>query len=267
VVVDADEVQSMWQPAEAALAAETVLRPGEGGDRTPVVVCLWKRQHRVGSIIAMLARQSAQCDLYLWNNDPSRATTIAATVAAAAPSAMRIVVATSETNIGGFGRFFFARSLAATHPYVVFVDDDELIGDDTIATFLAEVGPGRICSAWGFAFAQRRDYWRRNPVAVGEAAKYCGTGGMVADASVFLDERLFRCPPRFWFCEDIWLSYFASTALRWSLTKSGAEVGWLLDDVGQTAELVRAKKQFFRLLNRRGGWIDPPAAVGPRPAG
>jgi hypothetical protein len=259
------EVESMWRAAEAALSTRQVLRPVAGGNeaeapgRLPIVVCLWKRQHRLPAILSMVSRQTVPCDLYLWNNDPAQADAIVAAVNAAPTAPHRVVVANSPVNIGGFGRFFWARELAADHPFVLFVDDDEILDDASAATFRAEAAPGRITSAWGFRFTQRRNYWRRRPVAVGEPAKYCGTGGMVADTSVFLDERVFRCPIQFWFCEDIWLSYFTSTALGWSLQKSGAEVGWLLDDAAQYPGLHKTKSQFFRLLNRRGGWIDPPS--------
>ncbi len=169
----------------------------------------------------------------------------------------RVLLANSPVNIGGFGRYFWAREIAVDNPFVVFVDDDEILDEDSVATFASEYAAGSIRSAWAFRFTQRRNYWRRRPVGLGEPAKYCGTGGMVSDAQVFTDDRLFRCPEEYWFCEDIWLSYFASTALRWRLSKSAAEVGWLLDDAAQYPELHRKKTQFFRLLNRSGGWIDP----------
>lgn len=251
--------------AAQALADRRILRdlPADAhaataaSDRVPVVVCLWKRQHRLDSILRMLARQSVDCDLYLWNNDPSQQEPIEATVAAAENAPGRVLLANSPVNIGGFGRFFWASQLAADHPYVVFVDDDEILDDHSVSTFGSEFAPGTIRSAWAFRFTQRRNYWRRRPVGTGEPAKYCGTGGMVCDTAIFADERLFRCPEEYWFCEDIWLSYLASTAFGWRLSKSAAEVGWLLDDAAQYPGLHRTKSAFFRFLNRTGGWVDP----------
>lgn len=265
------DVEPMWRAADDALAARTVLA-GRGDAAlaasrppTPVVVCLWKRHHRLPAIVRMTARQTVPCELYLWNNDPARLPEIEATVAAASELPAQVSVASSQVNIGGFGRFFWARELAGGHPRVVFVDDDEILGDTAVETFGREAAARHMTSAWAFRFSQRRNYWRRRPVAVGEAAKYLGTGGLACDSSVFTDPRLFRCPKQFWFCEDIWLSYFASTALGWGLSKSAAEVGWLLDEAAQYPGLHRAKSRFFRLLNRRGGWIDP--SVEPRPDG
>jgi hypothetical protein len=256
----------MWEAAEAALASRTVLRDrdgdrdGESGSAAtpvPVVMCLWKRHHRLPSILAMIARQTVACDLYLWNNDVAQHDAIVAAVAAAPAAPGRVVVATSPANIGGFGRFFWARELATTSSVVVFLDDDEIVDDTCVETFLGEATPRRVVSVWGFQFTQRLRYWRRQPAAVGQPAKYCGTGGMVSDTSIFRDERLFRCSVDYWFCEDIWLSYFASTALGWGLAKSGAEVGWLMDEAAQFPGLRRAKNRFFRRLNLQGGWVDP----------
>jgi hypothetical protein len=226
-------------------------------DRIPVVVCMWKRQYRLDSILRMLARQSVRCDVYLWNNDPTQQDAIERTVADAENAPDRVFLATSPANVGGFGRFFWAAQIAADYPYVVFVDDDEIVDDHSISTFASEFAPGTIRSAWAFRFTQRHNYWRRRPVGIGEPAKYCGTGGMVCDTAIFRDERLFRCRDEYWFCEDIWLSYLASTAFGWRLSKSAAEVGWLLDDAAQFPGLHRRKSQFFRFLNRTGGWIDP----------
>ena len=226
----------------------------------PVVVCLWRRHHRLPALMRMLARQRGVVpELYLWNNDADQAAATVEMVAAAQERPEVVWLVNSPSNVGGFGRFFWARQLAERFPAVVFVDDDEVLDDDVLATFLEESGTGRIRSAWAFRFNQRFDYWRRLPARYGEAAKYCGTGGMVSDSTIFTDPRLFRCPVKYWFCEDIWLSYFAATVLKWDLRKSEADVALLLDESAQFPVLHKDKARLFRLLNRRGGWIDPPA--------
>jgi hypothetical protein len=252
------ETADLHEAATAALGSTVVLCDDDAPPRLPVVLCLWSRCGRLPSILRMIARQTEPCDLYLWNNKINESAAIEAAVLAASELPARVILANSSVNIGGFGRFFWARQLASTSPYVVFIDDDELLDDHSAATFLGEVAPGRISSAWGFSYSQRYRYWKRDPAPVAGAAKYCGTGGMIADTTIFRDDRLFQCPKEFWFCEDIWLSYFASTVLGWSLSKSAAEVGWLLDDAAQYKGLSKTKSRFFRRLNYLGGWVDPP---------
>lgn len=260
VLADPAEVAEFVTAAEQALAARTVLRgAGESIEpgRIAVVVCLWKRHYRLESILRMVARQTSPCDLYLWNNDVASDAGIRAAVTGAGEAPARVELATPAVNLGGFGRFFWARAVASQYEYVVFVDDDEMLDDDTVTVFRRDGGEHRIASAWGFRFTQRRDYWGRKPAGVGEPAKYCGTGGMIVPTAVFTDDRLFRCPRAYWFCEDIWLSYFASTALGFGLYKSGAEVGWLLDDAAQYPELHKKKTRMYRHLNKVGAWRDP----------
>lgn len=264
VMAPAAEVAPLTQAAESALSGARCLvgaasTPDPNAETLAVVVCMWRRHHRLPALLRMLARQQGVTPaLYLWNNDHSMAEATELAVADAAERPSSVWLVNSQMNVGGFGRFFWARELADQFPNVVFIDDDEVLDDDVLATFAGEAGPGRIRSAWAFRFQQRLDYWRRVPAGYGEAAKYCGTGGMVCDSSVFTDDRLFRCPNRFWLCEDIWLSYFASTVLGWDLRKSAAEVALLLDESAQFPVLHRDKAKLFRLLNRQGGWVDPP---------
>jgi hypothetical protein len=92
---------------------------------------------------------------------------------------------------------------------------------------------------------------------VAAPAKYLGTGGMIADSSIFTDDALFRCPGKYWFIEDVWLSYFAAAVHGWRLYRSHAEIGLMLDDLGQTRRLSELKNAFFRHLNKDPRWGDP----------
>ena len=78
---------------------------------------------------------------------------------------------------------------------------------------------------------------------------------MISDTQIFLEPGLFNCPRRFWFVEDLWLSYYADHMLGWSLFKSGASVLTAPDDLGQFLTLGATKDLMFRYLVRQG-W-DP----------
>jgi hypothetical protein len=75
---------------------------------------------------------------------------------------------------------------------------------------------------------------------------------MVADARVFCDPALFRCPRRYWFVDDMWLSFFASQIRGWRLRRSLADF-WFASD-GQDLDLTLGvtKIRMFRYLKRRG---------------
>jgi hypothetical protein len=83
--------------------------------------------------------------------------------------------------------------------------------------------------------------------------KYCGTGGLVCDTKIFLEPGLFRCPRRYWFAEDLWLSYYADHVLGWDVRKG--DVDFEMDDDGlDQFHLLHGTKS--RLLHYlvRAGW-------------
>jgi len=80
---------------------------------------------------------------------------------------------------------------------------------------------------------------------------------MIADTAVFRDPRLFRCPRRYWFIEDIWLCYVAGYLCGYDLFRSPADFEFesAQDEHALYRTVGRAKWAFHRHLIRRG-W-DP----------
>lgn len=249
--------------------------PDDGEDarpRIPVVMCLWDRLDRLPKTLRSLQHSlGVRADVYLWNNRGAAADRVLRDVrrsceSSSAGSAPRVTVATSEVNIGGFGRFYWARELAARHPFVVFLDDDQMLDAFSLGELAAEATPRAMRAVWAYRFESRTHYWRRRQVGPGEPAQYLGTGGMVADSSVFLDDAVFGCPPRYWFVEDLWLSYVARAKLGWSLRRSRAEIGMIFDGKNQLRDLRQTKDEFFRMLAQDPRWLhsDGPADADPR---
>lgn len=188
--------------------------------------------------------------LYVWNNN---AKTVKQIDRMAADAAIPVTVIHSKTNIGGFGRFYYARELADKYKYIIFIDDDQMLGESALATLWREAGPNRISGWWAYNFLTSRSYWLRLRALRGRTAAYIGTCGMIADSSIFKDDRLFECPKEFWFVEDLWLSYFASHVHNWQLQRSWAKFWFLPDAKNQFAGLMSQKGRFLRYL-RSCGW-------------
>ncbi len=224
------------------------------GDAAPVVLCVWQRPERLARTIDLLASQSRSAELHVWNNNRSARAHVDRVVAAAA--ALPVRVTHSSRNAGGFGRFYLARALADRHPFVVFVDDDQTFGPGFLDTLLAEAAPRTIVGFWAFHLGSRSDYGTRTPARPGERVRYCGTGGLVADARIFREPGLFRCPRAYWFAEDLWLSYYADHVLGWQLRKSRVEIA--LDDDGrdQFRHLYPTKNRLLRHLVGAGWEIS-----------
>lgn len=254
-----------------ALAAPAPEPPSEDGPVVPVVMCVWQRIGFLPATIAQLARQiGVRPELHLWVNNAAVADE-ARRMGAAAPIPVHVTV--SPGNIGGIGRFHAARGLAGTHPYVVFVDDDQVFDPHALRVLLDEAGPGRIAAQYAFQLACPHSYWQRRLPSPGDRVQYAGTGGMIADASIFADPRALACPERFSFVEDLWLSYVAEHEFDWTLVRSAAVFRQVEDGRDQWAAMpTDFKSEFLRHLVAQG-WQVPARPVSsdarpwPVPAG
>jgi hypothetical protein len=219
--------------------------------RVPVVLCTWTRVERLPRTLEMLADQDTPAVLYLWNNNRREAERIDGVLRRSPIPAQSVHCA---RNIGGFGRFYLARDLASVHDAVVFVDDDQDFGRSMITDQLASFAAGTLAGWWAFTYRRgATTYAQRDRVpSPFQPADYVGTGGMVADASIFTDPGLFTCPRRYWFVEDVWLSYYASHVRGWKLHRSCAELTFSPDGHDMDTTLWAAKAKMFRYLKRRG---------------
>jgi hypothetical protein len=233
-------------PADAVRYATLIERR-----RVPVIMCAWKRIHRLPRMLEMLAEQDAPATLYVWNNNRRQADLVDDFLRASPIPAQSVH---ARTNIGCFGRFYLARDLAPAHDAVVFVDDDQEFGASMIADQLASFEPRSLAGWWAFTYRPgARSHGERDRIETPlEQADYVGVGGMVADASIFREPALFDCPRRFWFVDDMWLSYFASQIREWQLRRSLAQFRFASDGQDLDLTLGATKIRMFRYLKRLG---------------
>jgi hypothetical protein len=229
------------------MAYATLIEPR----RVPIVMCTWKRIDRLPRTLEMLAEQETPATLYVWNNN-SRESERVDTLLAESPVPAQVVH--SSRNIGSFGRFYLARELASAYHALLFIDDDQDFGPSMVTDQLSSFEPASLAGWWAFTYLPTaRSHGERTRVETPlAAAEYVGVGGMVADAQIFSDPALFRCPRRYWFVDDMWLSFFASQIRGWQLRRSLAEF-WFVPD-GQDLDLTLGvtKIRMFRYLKRRG---------------
>jgi hypothetical protein len=225
--------------------------------RVPVVMCTWKRIDRLPRTLEMLAEQDTATTLYIWNNNPREAHRLDALLARSPIPAQSIHC---RRNIGCFGRFYLARELAPAHTAILFLDDDQDFDRSMVADQLASFQPQSLAGWWAFTYRPgARSYAERDRVETPlHHADYVGVGGMVADARIFRDHALFRCPRRYWFVDDIWLSYYASHIHGWRLRRSLAEFRFAADGLDIDPTLEMTKIRMFRHLKRRGWDVPSP---------
>lgn len=216
-------------------------------------MCTWRRpEYFPRTLRALQAQTGVAVELHVWNNNPGIVDELER---AAAGSSLPVRFHHHHENIGGFGRFHLARDLADDHPHVVFIDDDQLFGPGTLATLWSEARPRSASGWWAYRFLFPPHYWLRLPVRRGHRAQYLGTCGMIIDTAIFRDERVFECPDRFRFVEDVWLSYVAQHLNGWALRRSRASFRFIPDTRNQFTGLIRDKYEFLRYLTARG-WLQ-----------
>ena len=192
----------------------------------PVIMCVWKRTEGFIEIIEQLNEQSLKdFKLFVWNNNSDLEDSFLDVLRHAN---FEYELHTSSENIGGFGRFYYARHIRGAEgllDYCVFIDDDQTFEKDALSILLSEAKPNNITAQWGWEFTGY-DYYGENArisKKLGESLHYAGTGGMIGDMRLFESEGLYKCPKEYWFVEDLWMSFYANHYLNYSLTKSSAK--------------------------------------------
>lgn len=243
------KIRAKWLPIIAADEARDL-------PEVPVIMCTYRRPERLASTLQQLAaQQNCVPHLYIWNNNPYIVDAINKEVA---QSSIKVSVHHNAENIGGFGRFYQARDIAADNTYVVFIDDDVNLGANALRTLYDEGAEHAITSFFAFALRNPDDYFDRDTLEPGQKADYCGTGGMVVDASIFTDEALFNCPKKYWFLEDLWLCAVAQKQ-GWECKKSAADITLEPGDFkDQWLTMKPLKTEFLQYLIADGFTIKGP---------
>jgi hypothetical protein len=228
-------------------------------DRIPVVMCTWKRIEQLPRTLELLAVQDTPVSLYVWNNNRRQAERLDALLTKSPIPAHSVHCV---RNIGCFGRFYLARDLAPVHEAVIFIDDDQLFDASMVSDQLRSFSANSLAGWWAFTYppgAPSYDTRDRVEAPLGEA-EYVGVGGMIADSSIFADPSLFGCPRRYWFVDDLWLSFYARQVRGWQLRRSYADFVFDQDEHDLYLALGATKRRMFRYLKRRGWSVG--SAVG-----
>jgi GT2 family glycosyltransferase len=213
-----------------------------------IVMCTWKRISRLKETLNLLSTQTYKnIKLHIWNNNFSQKENIQ-NIIKDYPN-LNIEVLNSEKNVGGIGRFLYAKKIAKEYPQIIFIDDDQVFNNKFVEDFSKMYLPKSIIS-W-FGWKMNGSYYNRTRVNNFSECDYCGTGGMLIDSSVFLDERLYEIPKEYIFIEDLWLSYFAKYEHSYNLIGCSIDLKIIEDGNDQYVNLKKLKEEFYKLLEAK----------------
>jgi len=193
-------------------------------DLAHVIICSWNRIDGIRRVLSQLDTQTNK-DFYVTviNNNIDYKDTLEDIVNGLGAS-YSLELIHNDINLGGRARFIVAKD--TTSKYCIFLDDDQILPDTLIDDMKKQMKPNSICAWWSWQFKNNK-YWDRTRASNGEPCNYCATCGMVADSSIFKDEKFwYSWNPEFYFVEDLYLSLYARK-INWTL--SGYDFGLKFD--------------------------------------
>ena len=212
-----------------------------------VIFCNWKRSYRLNILMNDLMSQSYDdFDIFIWNNNYSDMSNIDDMIK---KYDKKISVINSIDNIGGIGRFYYARKIANTYKKIIFIDDDQKLGEDVLEKMLKLHKDRSILSWWGWLVGD--SYFNRSRVTNFTNVNYCGTGGMIIDSDIFKTIDLTLIPEKYKFIEDLWLSFVAKYDYGYDLYGGDFDIKILNDGNDQFNKLIPLKIEFFKYLKSK----------------
>jgi GT2 family glycosyltransferase len=213
-----------------------------------IVMCTWKRVSRLKETLNLLSNQTYKnIKLHIWNNNFLEKDNIQ-NIIKESPN-LKIEVFNSEKNVGGIGRFLYAKKIANEYSQIIFIDDDQVFNNKFVEDFSKMYFPKSIIS-W-FGWKMNGSYYNRTRINNFTECDYCGTGGMLIDSSIFLDDRLYDIPKEYTFIEDLWLSYFAKYEHSYKLIGCNIDLKIIEDGNDQYVNLKKLKEAFYTFLEKK----------------
>ena len=221
-----------------------------------IIMCTWKRIECLDRTLELLSKQKNKLfSFYIWNNN----TQISETVDFKCKEFVNeflIEVFHSETNVGGFGRYLYAKKLIDKYNKIIFIDDDQIFSELMVDRFLNEFELNVVKSRWAFRILSKDYAHRQQILESNRYVHYCGTGGMILPIDLFRCDTLYEIPHEYLFIEDLWLCYVATHYLKYKLKSICSDfIEQIIDGKDQSnLKLLEVKRKFFKYLINVNGW-------------
>ena len=235
-----------------------------------LIMCNWKRTDNLINIINNLENQDSDNFIYcIWNNNYDDSLKIYDIVKKSKIS-NKIFQYDSFLNIGGFGRFIFAKYLLNNFKKienVMFFDDDQIIPLDFVDKFEKNITDCVSLNYYGRKFVIGMPYVIVNSddslnnaetkkciknIDIGEKYDYGGTGGMCVKLHLFNKNEIYKIPLKYIYCEDMWLSWIIYKH-NMDIIKFDIDIKGIRDSHNQCNQLWETKIEFLTFI-RKLGW-------------
>jgi hypothetical protein len=212
--------------------------------RIALIFCTWKRVYRLQDTLNDLDSQTFKdFDIFIWNNNIKEVLNINNIIK---NQNKLINVHHSKNNIGGIGRFYYAKMISNFYDIIIFIDDDQKLENDVVEKMISNFKIETISSWWGWSI--KNQYWERNRILDFSEVDYCGTGGMILDSKIFNKIDLKKIPQKYKFIEDLWFSFVAKYEFEYKLQGGDFNITLVTDGNDQYSNLINLKNEFYNYL-------------------
>src|SRR5882724_12341526 len=221
-----------------------------------IVMCvMWRVDFLPWTVACLESQEEKRFQLAIWNNNVEQRRVVEEKIIECRPS-FPVNIFHSGHNCAGMGRFYLIKSnnINMDRP-LIMIDDDQVLCPNFVAALTQRFGTDRVVGDWAWRFKPGGSYWDRVRCQEGEEAHYIGTGGLILDPKLVASSDFPQgLPERFSRIEDLWFSFYATTALGCKLIAAPQLVRQVRDGRDQFPSLRQTKNEFLDWLRKEKNW-------------
>lgn len=209
-----------------------------------VIMCTYRRFENLRKTYQDLSEQTNNgFDFYICDNSGNDPHLLNTTKKSSKDFKNNVFIKEYNNEYSIFSRFFLAKELAKQgYKMIVFIDDDQILPNTFIQDCYDQYEEDVVKSF--YAHTIEGDYWRKEPANKVEEVNYVGGGGLLCNANIFLDDKLFTCPEEYYILDDLWISYYLANFTNYKMEKLNTNIKFIIDDKATARELKSLKREF-----------------------
>jgi len=221
--------------------------------KTALIMCTYKRFRNLPQTYKDLSNQTNKdFDFYICDNSGANPKLLKIINRYQSHITYNLFVKEYWNQYSIFGRFYLARDLANEgYEKIIFIDDDQNIPPDFIQDCYNQYDENIVKSFYAHMIIG--DYWKKEMLDPYEEGNYVGGGGLLCNASIFLDDNLFSCPEEYWVLDDLSFSYYIANFTNYKMKKLNTHITFIKDSLATAKNLKKEKVDFTNkyIINKK----------------
>jgi len=224
--------------------------------KTAVIMCTYLRYKNLPKTYEDLnAQTNLNFDFYISDNSDGDPHILNTTRKFLDRTKYNIFIKEDKNKYSIFSRFMLAKKLAKNgYEKIIFIDDDQRLPNTFIQDCYDQYEDKVVKSFYAHEIVD--DYWEKIRLKPGQFGNYAGGGGLMCNADLFLDDKFFKCPKKYYILDDLWISYFAKQVAGYEIKLLDTDIRFIHDDYATAKNLVKEKQMFSDKYITRSDIVD-----------